>query len=99
MTPEAQWSVTMLFIHTAAAVGFVMLFREAPCWMQRVIVGLLTLSMTFLAAGDLVTLILKWDHWLTRIGMGFMHAGVLLYVFRLHFQRPKWATSSANFPQ
>lgn len=96
MSADAQWNVTMLFIHAFACFGFARLFEQAPCWMQKVVVALLSFGMLAFAFGDLATLAWGWDHWLTRVGQALEHIAVLLYVFRLNFQEPQWANSLAR---
>jgi len=85
----------LLILHTLAAVGFVLLFQRAPCWMQRIVVLLLCCSMATLGLGDWFVLWTGWDYGMRDAGYQLMHVAVLLYVFRLIYQDQRWATSSA----
>lgn len=107
------WASTLFFVHLAALIGVVTLYRRAPCWMQKLsIFGLIvamtaaTLAYSIALAGFLA------PHWgwigsweIFGLGLMIEHTAVLLMIFRLVFQQkpvPKeeaqWPNSLASFP-
>lgn len=93
------WGFTMLFVHLAALCGLCLLYRQAPCWMQRIVVVLLILACTGFVAAQIATLNdMVWEaHLLRRLAFEFEHIGVLLWVFRLIYQdRVQWTSSTRS---
>lgn len=90
------WNVTLLAMHVLACCACIELAFQAPCWIQKVIMWLFTLAMFIIASAYAYQVANGWHYWLvTRIALEVEHAAVLLYVFRLTFQRYSiWATSS-----
>jgi hypothetical protein len=86
----------MLVLHAAAAVSLGFLYRNAPCWMQKVVVGLLFSSVLVLVYVYVDALTGARAHWMVkRAALEIEHIAVLLYVFRLIHQRLIAWTSSA----
>lgn len=95
-----SWELTMVFVHGAALVGLVMLWRRPPCWMQKLVVLILFLAMLVLLVGGFVWLAgwVEEARHLYRIGLLLEHSAVLLWIFRLIYQdRVQW-TSSKHYP-
>lgn len=91
-----SWNITMLAVHAISLAGCVLLYRSAPCWMQKlVVVGLgfamLVACMAFgaaLAGHDYV----RWPIFI--VALAIEHIAVLLYVFRLIYQNHiQWNSS------
>jgi hypothetical protein len=91
-----SWDLTMLLMHLCALAGAVMLYRHAPCWMQKIVVGLLFVSM-LVFSGAYAAALFDWHwHWMvTRAAYAIEHIAVLLYVFRLIYRDHVQWTSSA----
>ena len=85
-----SWDVTMMFIHLAAFCCVLSLHRSAPCWLQKIAVGLLSVAMVFYTAMAVAVLVAPDDrhlYWvLKRIASAMEHIGVLIYVFRLAYK-------------
>lgn len=108
------WAITLFLFHFAAFIGAAMLYRRAPCWMQRLSVFGLTMAMAaatvayFIAMVTFVAPHLGWfGSWeIFLVALMIEHTAVILMIFRLVYQQhlPKtegdgsWATSSAHFP-
>lgn len=94
------WNFTLFVIHIAAFVGLIFLYKAAPCWMQKVTVvlagiGMAVLSVSFAMAAFGVW----WNFYLRPAGWMFLDLGMLLFVFRLFYQKHlQWKPSSAHFP-
>lgn len=102
MPDEAHmaWNLTFLIVHFAALIGFIFLYRSAPCWMQKLAVIGFALGMAILTISSSFALIEVNGHrHLTALGLAVEHIAVLLYVFRLIYQgQQEWKPSSAPFP-
>lgn len=93
------WNATLLLVHLTALVGAVMLYKHAPCWMQKLTmalfiaalsVGSLAFSLAFAGYDHM-----RWPIFL--VALAIEHLGVLLLVFRLIYQdHLKWTSSSAS---
>ena len=93
-------NLMMLIVHMAAAVIAFWMIRGAPGWIQRIIVGAFGVAMSLAAlgfggaalgfdtsecspTGELFRLALRIEHWI-----------VLLFIFRLYYERHvKWTSS------
>lgn len=92
------WLLTLLAVHVLATVGFAVLYRSAPCWMQKLVVAGLVLAMVLFTVAYGLQLADEW-YWV-QVGMlGFVieHLAVLLYVFRLIHQRLACPPTSSQF--
>lgn len=88
----------MLGVHIFAFAGFGLLYGQAPCWMQKLVMGLLAVGMGVVALSYAALLnSFVWEHhMLYRVGVALEHLAVLLYAFRLLVQgAPIWKASSA----
>lgn len=89
------WEITLFFVHLAALAGCVVLYRKAPCWMQRLVVCGLGLGMLFMCIAYAATLQAAWWWWYMALaGFAIEHVAVLLYVFRIIYQGTQWKPSS-----
>lgn len=99
------YELTFFVIHAAAAIGFVCLYRKAPCWMQKIVVILFSIAMLLIAGGYVVdfahscdTSLVWWGaENLKASGRMLLNLGALLYVFRLYFQDKSWKQLSAHY--
>lgn len=91
-----MWNLTFLLVHLAAMVGFIHLYKAAPCWMQKVSVAGFVVAMGFLSMGFALALAEVWGHWyFVVLGFSIADLSVLLYVFRLIYQQHlEWKPSS-----
>lgn len=103
--------LSLLIVHLFAMAGFLFLYRKAPCWMQKLVMIGLVFGALFISIGYGISLA-QWmfpqwglygerDFWL--LGLVTEHVSVLLYVFRLLYQKYEkdteklWKQSSAEF--
>ena len=98
-----DWLITLFCIHALAAFGATILYREAPCWMQKVVVIGFVVAMGTVATGYLMQLgdALRWGWWggesVVIFGMVIEHIAVLLMIFRLNYQEHlQWRKSSEH---
>lgn len=91
-----MWNFTFLLIHLGAMVGFIHLYKSAPCWMQKVSVAGFVLAMALLSIGFALAVAQVWWHWYFFIlGFSIADLAVLVYVFRLLYQQHlEWKPSS-----
>lgn len=83
-----EWNVTMLAMHAAAFVGAVLLYRDAPCWMQKlVVIGLAISQIGMCVAYSAAINGAWWWPLLERVALANEHIAVLLYIFRLLYRR------------
>lgn len=82
-----EWNITMLAIHLVMFVLCLLLWRRAPCWLQRLVVAGLMLAATLLALAYVLALggVERWWH-VALLGFVIEHLAVLLYVFRVVWQ-------------
>lgn len=109
MPSEAHmlWNLTFFCIHLVALCGFIVLYKSAPCWMQRLVVVGLAGSMALFTISYFIGVMHSLDPslglWgsaeLSVMARAIEHIAVLLYVFRLIWQsnhvEPAWTQSSA----
>ena len=90
-----MWNATMLAIHLIGLWACGVLYRLAPCWMQKGVIGIIALAMFALATSNGFAIFGEEfaRYYLAQLGLALEHLGVLLYVFRLLYQAP-WVTSS-----
>lgn len=90
-----SWEITMSFVHLAALAALLMLYRSAPCWMQKLVMGLLIVAMVVFTAAHFAVLAGVWEaHFFFKTAFAIEHVAVLLYVFRLIYQdRLQWTPS------
>lgn len=83
-----EWHLTMLSINVLAMLAAGALFARAPCWMQKVaVVGLFT-GFAVIAIAYVLGIVGVEDWRNVRaLGLAVEHIGVLMYVFRLAWQR------------
>jgi hypothetical protein len=97
---EIDWLVTLFAVHFLGLTAAIYLWRDAPCWLQRISVALLVVSFGFFCSAYIAA-ILKFAPWwnLLIIAGVFEHLAVLVYVFRIWWQteEKKWK-SSINSP-
>lgn len=91
-----MWNLTFLLVHLAAMVGFISLYKAAPCWMQKVSVAVFVVAMGFLTVGfGLKVAEVWWAKHVIDLGQSIGNVAVLVYVFRLLYQRHlEWKPSS-----
>lgn len=110
MPSEAHmlWNLTFFCIHLVALCGFIVLYKSAPCWMQRLVVIGLAVSMALFTLGHFIAFTYSLNPsigwWgsaeLNVMARAIEHVAILLYVFRLiwqanHVEPPVWTQSSA----
>ncbi len=82
-----SWLYTMIAVHVFATIGFVILYRAAPCWMQKLVIfGLIVAMVLVTAAYGLQFLGVEYWAQVGVLGLVIEHLAVLLYVFRLIHQ-------------
>lgn len=83
-----EWLITLLAVHVAALVGVVVMYNGAPCWLQKMAVGLLIIAFLFFCAAYIAALA-RVDRWYFILLIAFVleHLAVLVYVFRVLWQR------------
>ena len=82
-----EWLVTLLATHLLAFAGVIFLYRGAPCWMQKVAMGLLigayaVFCLAYIAALSRVE---NWHH-ILLLAFALEHIAVMVYVFRVWWQ-------------
>lgn len=92
--PMMDWYCTMLVMNAALCVASTLLYRNAPCWQQRVALALLIVGTAILlSAYALMALGIReipfiggrtW--YVLNLGYFTVWLGVVMYVFRLVFQ-------------
>jgi hypothetical protein len=87
-----DWNTYMLLLNGTLVYLAALLWKRAPCWMQRIVVGLLVASFFILSFGyGMVTvgineiLDVRWWH-VTTFGFIVEHMAVIMYVFRVIMQ-------------
>jgi hypothetical protein len=85
--------ITLLTVHVIALAIAIYLWRDAPCWMQKVCMLLLALSFVACCAAFVGALshVRGWRGFLL-LAAALEHLAVLLYVFRIWWQgeQKKW---------
>lgn len=77
------WDLTYLLVHVLALGCAFLLLREAPDWIQQLVIGLFIASSTVYICADLVVLTGEKRAWVVRlIASRVEHTAVLLYLFR-----------------
>lgn len=83
MNLASTWDLTYLLIHVAALVCAFLLLREAPDWIQKLIIGLMIAAAVVYIASDIVVLSGERRAWVVRVMASRVeHTAVLLYLFR-----------------
>lgn len=73
-------------IHCAGFIAACALYRDAPCWMQKLTIVGVAIAMLVIAVANLMTLAgIWWAWWAAVLGMAFEHLAILLWLFRLHW--------------
>lgn len=91
------WNVTLLFVHLLALYGATVLYRDAPCWMQKFVMAGFSLAMGICSLGHGLAIIGWYGSWWVIVGgWSLSHAAVLLLIFRL--SRQTWPKPSISFP-
>lgn len=83
-----EWLLTLLAVHAVALLGVIVLFKGAPCWMQKVAMGLLIAAFIVFCIAYVAALA-RIDYWwaFLAIAAALEHVAVLIYVFRVWWQR------------
>lgn len=94
--PSMTWNITLLVVHLLYLVGVILLYRSAPCWMQKVSLFGLGIAMALLAFGfGAASLALWWNWQVILLALAIEHLAVMVYIFRLIYQtRIEWKPSS-----
>lgn len=96
------WNITMFFVHLAAFSGVLLIYRGAPCWMQRLALVGFGIAM-FVACCAFAAAMSGYEHYrwpVFTVALVFEHLAVMLYLFRIVYQdHLQWKPSSANFPK
>lgn len=96
--PYMTWNLTLLVVHLLALSGSILLYRRAPCWMQKLVMVGFAFGMGISSLGYVLALSNWWGHWyVISGGWAFSHGAVLLLIFRLIFQDAAWPKSSDSF--
>lgn len=96
--------IALLGMHVIALVIAIYMYRDAPCWIQKLCMVLLALSFTACCAAYIAALVGTSYWWgFLLVAAAFEHTAVLLYVFRLWWQgeQRKWIylINSQNSPK
>lgn len=87
MTWDQIWNFIFLFVHLATFIGFVVLYRLAPCWMQKLVVAGQILAFGTMSIAFTLAVFGVWGWWYFAIlGLAIEHLAVLMYLFRLIYQ-------------
>lgn len=82
-----EWNLTMLGVHLVALVLSMLLYRAAPCWMQRLVVVGLSVAFAVMVGAYIAALAGDWWWWyLAVLALTIEHLAVLLYLFRVVWQ-------------
>ncbi len=92
-----SWNVTMLSVHLSVLVGAVFLFRQAPCWLQKVVVGLLIAAFSIASFAFALALNgyehARWPVFL--LALVIEHFAVMLWILRVIYRgHLQWKPSS-----
>jgi hypothetical protein len=95
MSDATSWNAIFFFMHFFGFLGACLLYRNAPCWMQRLTVVGVAIGMFVLMVANAIALAGGWwSWWVASLGFAFEHLAVLLWLFRVHFQaKPAWTLS------
>lgn len=95
-----SWDLMLLVINLLALVGLVWLVSAAPCWIQKIVIGLLIIAAAIFCGAYAWAMFDEENHWkLRNVGYAFEHLAVLVYVFRLIWQGGiQWKPSSGHSP-
>jgi hypothetical protein len=99
---NVSWSITLLLVNLIAFAACMVLWRTAPCWMQRLTVATFAASLAIMSLGRFIALVSairpEWGWYgaseMTLLALAVQHLAVLLYVFRLVFRELLWVKSS-----
>lgn len=96
---SVEWLITMLAINGLLLWGIFWMYRGAPCWMQKISVGLLAIAAFGFVCAYIAALF-RVDQWWSIIWIAFVfeHLAVIMYVFRIWWQRgdERWRESSGH---
>ena len=93
-----DWNVTMLAVHLCGLFGACILYRSAPCWMQRIVVAGLSGAMA-VRSGAFAMALAGVEHYrgVFVLALLFEHLSVLLWIFRTIDQdKIKWTPSARS---
>lgn len=91
------WNVSLLFVHLIAMTGAVLLYKHAPCWMQKFVMAGFAAAMLICVFGYGLSVVGWWGGWYVTVsGWALSHVAVLLLIFRLFWQT--WPKPSISFP-
>lgn len=95
-----DWLITLLAVHVVGLAGLIALFRGAPCWMQRLaVIGLILAFIVFCVAYMAALCdVERWYH-ILLIGFVLEHLAVLVYIFRINWQRGHDGNADRAAPQ
>lgn len=104
MTPDGLWLFTAIAIHACVIVALVILYRNAPDWLQKIVIGLLVVAMSIFLGMEIGELFDNYTHWAVRKYAHLIeHIAIVLYVFRLAINEqearclPKSSVSSRTY--
>lgn len=82
-----EWHVTMLAVHVVGAILCTLMYRHAPCWMQKLVVVGLVAGMFLIAIAYAVAIggFELWWH-VALLGLVIEHVAIMLYVFRVLYK-------------
>jgi lysylphosphatidylglycerol synthetase-like protein (DUF2156 family) len=93
---EIDWLVTLFIVHVLGLAATISLFRGAPGWMQRISVILLIAGFSCFCAAYMAAIVKVPYWWEFAILAGvYEHLAVLIYVFRIWWQREEDAWKSS----
>lgn len=96
-----MWDVTMLLVHLVLAWAAVFLYRQAPCWMQKLVMSGFATAMLVCAVSFVFALCgmpeARWPVFFLGLLLG--HITSMVYLFRLLFQgHIQWTQSFPRSP-
>lgn len=84
-----SWEITNLSTHLLALMCVVLLYRTAPCWLQRLAIALFVGAMSVYVLTYALALSPLWREQVAGmlgVAGAIEHIGVLIYVFRLAYR-------------
>jgi len=96
-----SWHLTMLVMHLLCAGAALFLYRQAPCWMQKIVCAGFAAAMVVCAFAFVLALagLEEWRWPVFLIGLLFGHLTTMVYLWRLIFQgHIAWTRSSQRSP-
>lgn len=104
MNMDGIWLSIAMGIHACTLWALVYLWRNTPDWLQKVIIGLLIVSMAIFTGLEISELFDNYFHWIVRKYAHLIeHIALILWIFRLVLKEqearclPKSSVSSRTY--